>query len=214
MGLGTAANPNTGNLIDNNNIFDFFRPTSSVSGISVQANNTLWTLSNNRLYQTAARAFTVTAMRYAGITLNFADGGTGIGGTFTVTGNRIGFGAADGTGTTTISGLGNEFRGIDAPAVDFTVATSIQNNTISGINQTTSRNNTSQTGSALNGFIGIQMGDQVGGFFNVGNINGNKIGSLDGSSSIVINATSTTANTTREVAIFDFSGSRRHHLPE
>ena len=41
----------------------------------------------------------------------------------------------------------------------------------------------------------------------MGNIIGNKIGSLDGSSSIVINATSTTANTSREVAIFDFSGS-------
>ena len=55
--------------------------------------------------------FTAATARYAGITLNFADGGTGVGGIFNVTGNTIGFGAANGTGTTTISGLANEFRG-------------------------------------------------------------------------------------------------------
>ena len=82
MGLGTAANPNTGNVIDNNNIFDFFNPTISVSGISVQANNTLWTISNNRLYQTAPRVFTGAVVRYAGITLNFLDTTSVVGGSF------------------------------------------------------------------------------------------------------------------------------------
>ncbi|HEV7700487.1 MAG TPA: Calx-beta domain-containing protein [Pyrinomonadaceae bacterium] len=203
MGLGTAGQSNISNIVSGNNIFDFFSPTISVSGVSIQANNAFWIVSNNHIYQTAPRVFTGATVRYAGITLNFADGTTGVGGNFTVTGNTIGFGAANGTGTTTISGLANEFRGIDAPAVDFTTPTSIQNNTISGINQTTSR---SSTALAVNGFIGIQLGDLVGGLFNVGNTTGNKIGSLDGSSSIVINATSTTANTSREVGIFDWSG--------
>ena len=76
MGLGTAANKNSDDVIDNNNIFDFFSPTISVSGINVQANNTLWTISNNRLYQTASRVFTGLALRYAGITLNFLDTGS------------------------------------------------------------------------------------------------------------------------------------------
>ena len=88
MGLGTAANPNTGNLINNNNIFDFFNATTSVSGVSIQVNNDNWTISNNRIFQTAARIFTGAALRYAGITINSSVGA------FTVTGNVIGFGAA------------------------------------------------------------------------------------------------------------------------
>src|SRR5205814_2335685 len=97
MGLGTAASPNTNNLIDNNNIFDFFNATTSVSGISIQANNDNWTISHNRIFQTAPRTFSGAALRYAGITinagLNFGDAGA-----FTVTGNVIGFGAVNETG--------------------------------------------------------------------------------------------------------------------
>ena len=36
MGLGSATAFNSGNLISDNNIFDFFNPAISVSGISVQ----------------------------------------------------------------------------------------------------------------------------------------------------------------------------------
>ena len=49
--VGTAANFNTNNTIDSNLIDDFFSPTVSVSGISVQAGNSGWTISNNRIYQ-------------------------------------------------------------------------------------------------------------------------------------------------------------------
>src|SRR5437667_4101963 len=91
MSLGTAANPNTGNLINNNNIFDFFNATTSVSGISIQPNNDNWTISNNRIFQSAPRTFTGAALRYAGITLNNSTGA------FIVTANVIGFSAADGT---------------------------------------------------------------------------------------------------------------------
>src|SRR5438046_4471521 len=67
MSLGSASpNNNTLNLIDSNNIFDFFSPTTSVAGIDLQANTTTTTVSNNRLYQTAPRVFT-TASSYTGI---------------------------------------------------------------------------------------------------------------------------------------------------
>ena len=112
----------------------------------------------------------------------------------------IGFGAANGTGTTTISGLGNEFRGIDAPNVLDTVATSIQGNTISGINQTTTRTSTTSSSTA---FAGMQLGN-VNGFFDIGGVAGNTIGSLDGSSTIVINSTPTGA-TAPVLGIYDFS---------
>ena len=191
MGLGTAANPNTGNVIDGNAIFDFFSPTASVSGVSVQANDNNWAISNNRLYQTAARTFTGTGLRYAGITLSASTGA------FTVTGNTIGFGAADGSGTTAISGSTNTFRGIDAASTSTTVATSIQGNVISGISQTTA---STGTGTSTQ-FIGMMLGS-TDGLFNVGDVDGNTLGSLDGSSTIVINAS---AGAGTAVGIYNFS---------
>jgi hypothetical protein len=53
FGLGsttTAAIRNNGVVIDHNNIFDFFSPTSSVSGIHVLSGNDVWTISNNRIF--------------------------------------------------------------------------------------------------------------------------------------------------------------------
>ncbi|MEN3333049.1 MAG: trimeric autotransporter adhesin [Blastocatellia bacterium] len=196
MASGTSsAIENDNVMITGNNIFDFFLPGSSLSGINILTGNEGWTISNNKFYQTATRTFTTTTLRYAAITLNNSTG------SFTVSGNTIGFGAANGTGTTTITGSSNEVRGIDAASVNTTVATSIQGNTISGINQTTSRASTTTASSV---FIAIAMGT-TDGLFNAGNVTGNTIGSLDGSSTIVINATSTTASTAPVIGFYNFS---------
>ena len=60
MSLGSASpNHNTGNLIDNNNVFDFFNATIvRCGGIDLQSNTATTTVSNNRIFQTAARIFT------------------------------------------------------------------------------------------------------------------------------------------------------------
>jgi hypothetical protein len=188
----SSAIENDNVTITANNIFDFFLPGSSLSGINILTGNEGWTISNNKFYQTGARAFSTTLLRYAAITLNNSTG------SFTVSGNTIGFGAADGTGTTVITGLGNEFRGIDAASVNTTAATNIQNNTISGINQTSSRASTTISASA---FIGVSMGTTDG----LINATGNTIGSLDASSTIVLNLTSTTANTACVMGLYNFS---------
>jgi uncharacterized repeat protein (TIGR01451 family) len=200
MGLGTAANPNANNLIDDNNVFDFFGSGgtggfgNSTAGIDIQGNNNTWTISNNRIYQTATRTFTNTALRYSGILVNSAS-------TFTVSNNRIGFANAAGTGTTTITGSSNEVRGIAfTTASTATPYSTISGNTISGINQTSSRASTSTD---LPTFIGIQTGTSS--FDAPANITGNTIGSLDGSSTIVINATSTTASSSPVQGILDFN---------
>jgi uncharacterized protein DUF4214 len=202
-GLGTTTNNNTVNrddIIDNNNIFDFFGTGGvSVTGIDLRTGNLNWTISNNRIYQTAPRTFTTTALRYAGITLS---GTTGVNGNFhTIRNNTIGFGAANGTGTTTITGSSNEVRGLDLPAASSGTATSVQGNIISGINQTSSR---ASTTAASSPFIAISLGT-TSGVFDVGNVTGNQVGSLDGSSTIVINATSTTASNAPIIGIYDFS---------
>ncbi len=196
--ISTAAISNSGIVINNNNIFDFFISTTSVSGIHILSGNDNWTISNNRIYQTATRTFTVSAQRYAGITLNTTGSFPGA---FTVTGNTIGFANAAGTGTTTINNASNEFRGIDAVRVSTTTATSIQGNIISGISQLSARGSTTFTNSS---FIAIMLGTN-GGSFNCGNITGNTIGSLDASSTIVITATTTASNVAPVIGIYDVS---------
>jgi len=205
---GTTGNNtvNIGDVIDNNNIFDFFNAGANTTGIDIRAGNNNWTISNNRIYQTATRTFTTTALRYAGITFS---GTTGANGNYhTISGNVIGFGAANGTGTTTITGSSNEVRGIDIQGASSGTATSIQGNTISGINQTSSR---ASITTGLASFTGIAVSTSAGAsataIVDIGTVTGNTIGSLDGSSTIVINATSTTASTTPVFGILAFSGS-------
>ncbi|MCC6866014.1 MAG: T9SS type A sorting domain-containing protein [Ignavibacteria bacterium] len=185
---------NSGNIIDNNNIYDFFSPTESVSGIYINQGNDNWTISNNRIYQTAPRVFTTTTRRYAAITIAT---GSSYPGAFNIISNKIGFGSSAGTGVTNISGSTNTFRGIDIPSVRTTTATSIQGNIISGIIQSTS---TTLTGTST-GFTAIMLGT-TDGRFDVGNITGNTIGSTDGLSSIVINSSGGTGTIN---GIYDYS---------
>ena len=72
--LGTAPRINSGNIIDNNNIFDFFGTgVASVAGIQIGSDSNGFTISFNRIYQTTTRTFTAPGLRYSGITVN--DGG-------------------------------------------------------------------------------------------------------------------------------------------
>ena len=213
-GLGTAGNNtrNQNNVITNNNIFDFFNATgaaaASTTGIDIRGGNHNWTISNNRLYQTATRTFTgVAGQRYAGITISGTTGANGD--AHTITGNVIGFGFF-GFGTTTITGTGtgaqNEVRGIDFQGGSSGTATSIQGNVVSGINVTSARAATTTCNAS---FAGIQActlaGASATGTLDIGNLTGNAVGSLDGSSTIVINATSTTANTAPVFGILGLS---------
>jgi hypothetical protein len=174
VGLGL---PNTGNVINNNNIFDFFGTgNSDVRGIVLGGSNSNWTISNNRIYQTAPRTFTFSGREYNGIWIN-----SGSTTSHTITGNVIGFGNSTGTGTTAISGLDNIFRAIHIVTTSNSTPTLIQGNTISGIDHTTTF-----TGgfSGAAGFVAIEAFNNAGLF----NISNNVIGSLDGSSSIVVHA--------------------------
>ncbi len=197
----SSARMNSTISITGNNIYDFFNATSSCNGIYVYQGNTDWTISNNRIYQTATRTFTSTALRYTGIKTDDNSFFGGPAANHTISGNVIGFANSAGTGTTTITGSSNEFRGIEIVSASSTTATSIQGNTISGINQTSSRASTSTTSSC---FIGIMCASGATGKFNVGTTTGNTIGDLAGSSTIVINESSTTNNTAPVIAIMDF----------
>jgi trimeric autotransporter adhesin len=174
---GSSGFSTRNNVIANNNVFDFLGTNSA--GIAIYHWTDTTTVSNNRIYQTAPRT---TDGRYFGILMS---PNLGQAGTATITGNRIGFGAADGTGVTTISGSGNR---INAIAVFFSSTlepTLIQGNTISGFNQTTGANGSNST----TPFVGILAGNGNSSslFVDIGGTGGNTIGSLDGSSGIVTN---------------------------
>ena len=124
---GTA---NSGIVINNNNIFDYFSATVSSSGIDLNSGSVGTTISNNRFYQTATRTQTTTGLTHRPISINNTSGGG-----YQITGNIIGFATNTGTGTytfvfpTTTTG---SFIGIYLN-LGTTTASSVQNNTIAGI---------------------------------------------------------------------------------
>ncbi|MFN8257808.1 MAG: putative Ig domain-containing protein [Bacteroidales bacterium] len=129
--VGTAGLVNTGNIVDNCNIYNFFSATQSPKGVYVGNNNSGWTISNNRFYQSTARTLAASQI-YRPI---YIDAPTGSG--FTVSGNTIGFASSSGTGNTVVSGVTSQFAGIWINAANSTNST-INGNTISNINFTTS----------------------------------------------------------------------------
>ncbi len=195
--LGTSASiDNSGNTLDANNIYDYFNAAAISTGIYLSATgNSAWTITNNKLYQTATRLFT-TGSTHNGIFV-------GVGSGYTITGNTIGYANSSGTGTTnlvgntvaltgtfpssyTTTGTANTTRYI-AINCAFTAAgtvSNIQGNSIGGFALYTS------SGAATTN--GIWCGINVtSGNVNIGTTTGNIIGATTGGSSIYTVCTST-----------------------
>ena len=185
----SAAIDNSGNTITGNNISDYFNASGATSGISLGATgNSAWTITNNKLFQTATRVYT------SGTTHNGINIAVGSG--YTISGNIIGFANSSGTGTTnmvgnsvaltgtfpssyTTTGTANATRYIAINAA-FTAAgtvSEIQNNTISGFALFSSSGATTANGV----FCGINV---TSGNANIGTTTGNTIGSTSGQGAI------------------------------
>ncbi|AWI24595.1 Ig-like domain-containing protein [Flavobacterium pallidum] len=194
---GTAAKTNDNNTISNNNIFNFFSATLATKGIAVASNSEAWTISGNKLYQTATRIYT-TANTHNGI--NVASGAG-----YTITGNTIGFANAAGTGTMnlvgntvaltgtfpsayTTTGTANatRFIGINAGFTAAGTVSSIQNNTVAGIALYTSSGATTTNGV----LCGINV---TSGNANIGTATGNTIGATTGMGSLYAASTTSQA---------------------
>ena len=107
MSLGSASpNNNTGNTIANNKIFDFFSPTVTRGGYqhlhATTPSSPSPTTESTRLRRAPLRR---SAHLFRNFGLKSSRPCSAI-----ITGNTIGFGAANGTGTTTISGANNHQR--------------------------------------------------------------------------------------------------------
>jgi hypothetical protein len=189
----TASSFNTFTL-SGNKIFNNFNKDSVNVGVLLTATgNTGWTITNNKLYQTATRVYT-TAAAHRGISV--------LGGSsYTITGNTIGFANASGTGTTNM--IGNTVTLSGFPSAYTTTGTanattyialncaftaggtvsSIQNNTIAGFAMFTSSGTTSTTSGA---FAAIAV---TSGSANIGTTTGNTIGATSGQGSIYLAST-------------------------
>jgi hypothetical protein len=162
---GTSTALNQFNTVQNCRIYDFFRPNIATTGIFVSTNSSNWTITGNRLYQTTACTYTTANTHKA---ISVASGTA-----YTVSNNIIGYASSAGTGTLTMNGaVASRFV-----AIELTVATSsassVQGNTITAINFTT----TSATGTGFGILCGINI---LGGAANVGTTAGNLIGGTSG----------------------------------
>jgi hypothetical protein len=130
---GVSGSENSGNIIRNNDIFDFLNPDASSSGITLSNYSTEWSIIANSFYETTA-IFPVTG------TLNFSalriDNPSG--NNFTITGNLIGGKEAScgGDAWTVDAATNHSFKAIYLN-VGTGTASSVQGNTIHNWNYST-----------------------------------------------------------------------------
>jgi trimeric autotransporter adhesin len=189
----TTAIGNSGIVIDNNNIFDYFGAAVTSSGITTQSGCNTWTITNNRLYQTGTRTWTTGATHRA-IDINNSTGTSGAQG-FTITGNIIGYSSNTQTGISTYTGSTGKVVGIFFSGITGSTVSNINNNTIAAI--TLSGVTSSGTGTTATPLSGIIIGNGIV------NTNNNTIGSQSATGSLSLTTTTTTA--TDIYGIYNFS---------
>ncbi len=164
----TTTHYNSGVILDNNQIFDYFAAAVQSNGIYMGAGTTGWTISNNKFFQTSPRTQTTGAIHSA-IQAASSTGNDAL----SIIGNTIGFASAAGTGTYTFVGIGtgSKFLPIYFSASGVITPSSVQGNTITAINLSGIVGGTSTSGA----FVGISIASNS--VVNIGNITGNTIGS-------------------------------------
>ncbi len=170
--------PSEGNIIRNNNIYDFYisaTSTTVTSGIDFSTNYSTSTITDNSIYQTASRAYDgTTAVVHLGINVSGASNGN------TITNNYIG-GSAPQCGGTAWTITGGLYRLFSLQtSFGTTTASSIQGNVISNIDITSAYSSSSSA------FIGHQ---HATGTVNIGTITGNTVGSVNATGSIKVKLT-------------------------
>ncbi|MEP6793743.1 MAG: hypothetical protein ABJB16_05405, partial [Saprospiraceae bacterium] len=171
---------NSGIVITNNNIFDFFSTSVVSTGIDINFGATGTLISNNKFYQTATRIQTGTAGNRA-IRISNAQGNN-----YQIIGNTIGFANNMGTGKYTIDFQNSgSFNGISF-SVGITTATSVQGNIIAGISISGGISGTFSTAPVVGIF-------HSAGLATIGDVTGNTIGSQSETSSITVTSSSSSA---------------------
>lgn len=192
----TTAIGNSGIVVTNNNIFDFFGAAVTSSGVHVANGCNTISVTNNRFYQTATRTWTTGAMHRA-IDINSSSATFGAQG-ITITGNVIGFASSTQTGVYTLTGSTGKFTGIFLAAISNGAGiapSTISNNTVAAVSMTgVTSSGTGTTGSPIIGIMALN--GQI-------TTEDNTIGSQSATGSIVL---STNTSSNLEVhGIYNFS---------
>lgn len=162
---GSATFENSGNIIQNNRIYDFLNLESTSYGINIGTNSTAFTITGNSFYQTTSLVPT------ANVSYKVINIDNTLGGSFAVSGNYIGGSAALCSGTWTKTGSNNNFYALNLN-VGSATASSVNGNVISKI---------THTNSGAASWYGINV---AAGAVNIGNTTGNIIGGTSGTGSI------------------------------
>jgi hypothetical protein len=179
---GTTGKENRDNTVSNCNIFNYFVATTASNGILLTTANTHWNIIGNRFYQTAPRTYTTGTTHRAIFITNT------LGNAFNVSNNVIGFASPTGTGTTTMTAATTVIYNGIFLSVGNSTPSSVQGNTISGFNFTT----TSTSSTSGGAFCGISV---TSGSVNIGNITPNIIGASTGNGAITATINTNTGGT-------------------
>ena len=188
----TTAIGNSGIVINNNDIHDYFGAAVTSSGIAINGGCNTWTITNNRLYQTATRTWT-TGASHRGIDLNSSTATSGVQG-MTVTGNIVGYASNTQTGVYTLTGSTGKFLGIVLNGISAGAVSNVNNNTVASVSLTGVTSSGTSTSSPFTGIL-LQNGPAIS--------NNNTIGSQSATGSLVFSTNSTTA--TDIIGIYNFS---------
>ncbi|MGH9929897.1 MAG: CHRD domain-containing protein, partial [Pyrinomonadaceae bacterium] len=189
----TTAIGNSGLVINNNNIFDYYGAAVTSTGVGVNGGCNTFSITNNRFYQTATRTQTTAALHSA-INMNSSTATSGVQG-MTITGNTIGFASNTQTGTYTLTGaVASTFRGISFTGITGGVVSNINSNTIASISMTGVTSSGTSSGSP---FMGIYIANGLA------NTNSNTIGSQSATGSLTYSSNSASASDV--MGTFNFS---------
>ncbi|MCB9012655.1 MAG: hypothetical protein H6539_01305 [Bacteroidales bacterium] len=174
---GTSGFVNSGNIISNNNFYDFVNPDSISNAVLVSDFSTDFTISGNSFYETSSFAASANVNYY----IIRIDNVSGV--NFTVSGNFIGGSSPScgGSPWTKTNSFDNAFYGIYINAGTGT-SSSIQNNTIRNIDWANAGNAS---------WYGMNI---VGGDINIGTGTGNTIGATTGNGSVLITSSGNNNN--------------------
>ena len=185
----TSTLNNSGIVLNNNTIHDYFNPTLANAGVYISSGSTGITVSNNKFFQAATRTQT-TGTQISAVWITNSSGDN-----FQVTGNTIGYAAANGTGTMTyVMASATKIVPIFF-SVNTTVASVANNNIITNIGLSGAGTSTSTTSP----FRGIYISTGLV------NANGNTIGST--TTNGAISYTTSSASATDIIGIFSFGSS-------
>lgn len=159
---------NSNVIINNCEFKDYFLASGTQAAIYVSSGNTEWTITNNKIYQTASRTITAASTVYGIYCSN--TGATATGESFFISNNTIGFANNAGTGTTIYNAgsTGGGFTGISFNASGSVASThNINNNIISNIEWTSTGSSvfygisSTSVASSTTGFILNQNANQI-----------------------------------------------------